>query len=159
MKNEPSDELRTKYPIMFEQTTDEVANGRPAGITVIALIFFAYAILAALYVVLLAAGRVPMSRGAWLIGGGFEIMGKWIFVLYAAIHAACALGLWRMHKWALRIASLLLLWGVFQVIPSISSATADSRVYAIAREGAQILWRVVALRYLGQQSTRDSFQH
>lgn len=144
---------------MFGQTTDEVANGRLAGVTVVALIFLAYAIIAATYALLLAAGRTSMSSGAWLIGGGFEVMGKWIFALYAVFHCACALGLWRMQKWALRVASVLLLWGVFQIIPAISSATADSRVYAIAREGAQILWRVVALRYLWQQSTRDSFHH
>jgi len=144
---------------MFEPITDNTADGRPAGITALAVIFFSYAVLATIYALLLAAGRVAMSRGAWLIGGGFEIMGMWIFVLYAAIHAVCGLGLLRMQKWALRIASLLLLWGVFQVIPSISSARADSRIYAIAREGAQILWRVVALRYLWQESTRDSFPH
>lgn len=142
---------------MFEQLTDKTVDGRPAGVTIIALIFLSCAIVAAIYASLLAAGRVAISHGAWLIGGGFEIMGPWIFALYAMIHAACALGLWRMKKWALRIASLLLLWGLLQVIPAISSATADSRIYAIVREGAQILWRVIALRYLWQESTRDSF--
>lgn len=143
---------------MFEQTNGEAAEGRPAGVTAVALIFLAYAIIAAIYALLLTSGRIAMSRGAWLIGGGFEIMGKWVFALYAMIHGACAVGLWRMQRWALRAASLLLLWGVFQVIPAISSATADSRILAIAREGVQILWRVVALRYLWQQSTRDSFE-
>ncbi len=136
---------------------EERAKSRPAGITAVAVIFLGYAVIAAAYAILLAAGRVSMSSGAWLIGGGFEIMGKWVFALYAAIHAACAFGLWRMQRWALRTASLLLLWGVFQVIPAISSATADSRVYAIAREGTQILWRIVALRYLWQEPTRDAF--
>lgn len=136
---------------------EERAKGRPVGITAVALVFFGYAIIAAAYGLLLAAGRVSMSSGAWLIGGGFEIMGKWIFALYALIHAACAFGLWRMQRWALRVASLLLLWGVFQVIPAISSATADARIYAIAREGVQILWRVVAMRYLWQEPTRDAF--
>lgn len=131
---------------------------RPAGITAVALIFFAYAIMATLYALLLAAGSISMSSGAWLIGGGLEIMGKWIFALYALLHLTCAAGLWRMQKWSLRFASLLLLWGLFQVIPAISSAAADSRTYALAREGAQIVWRVVALRYLWQQSTRDVFQ-
>ena len=141
---------------MFGET-EVRTNSRPPGISAVALIFLAYAITSAAYALLLAEGRVSMSSGAWLIGGGFEIMGKWIFALYALIHAACAFGLWRMQKWALRVASLLLLWGVFQVIPAISSATADSRIYGIAREGAQILWRVVALRYLWQQPTRDAF--
>ncbi len=143
---------------MFGETENR-PDSRPAGITAAALIFFAYAIVAVIYALLLAAGRVSMSSGAWLIGGGLEIMGKWIFVLYALLHTACAIGLWRMQKWALRLASLLLLWGGFQVIPAISSAVADSRIYAIAREGVQILWRVVALRYLWQESTRSAFQH
>ena len=143
---------------MFEQTSDGITKGRPAGVTAVALIFIAYTIIAAIYALLLASDRIAMSRGAWFIGGGFEIMGKWVFALYAMINAACALGLWRMQRWSLRAASLLLLWGVFQVIPAISSATADARVLAVAREGVQILWRVVALRYLWQQSTRDSFE-
>ena len=135
-----------------------VATQRPAGVTALALVFVAYAIVAAIYAALLASGRVSMSSGAWLIGGGLEIMGPWIFALYAVIHAACGIGLWRLQKWALRLTSLLLLWGLLQVIPAISSATADSRVYAIAREGAQIIWRVIALRYVWLQSTRDFFQ-
>ena len=135
-----------------------VATERPVGITALAFIFIAYAIVAAIYAALLALGRVSMSSGAWLIGGGFEIMGKWIFALYAAIHSACAVGLWRIQKWALRLSSLLLLWGLLQVIPAISSATADSRVYAIARDGLQIVWRVVALRYVWLESTRESFR-
>ncbi len=142
---------------MFGET-EQPEYGRPPGITAVALIFFAYAIAAALYALLLAAGRIPMSSGAWLVGGGLEIMGKGIFAIFALIHAACGFGLWRMQRWALRVASLLLLWGVYQVIPAISSATADSRIYGIAREGVQILWRIVALRYLWQQSTRDCFQ-
>lgn len=159
MSSERVGDLQSQHQFMFEQTPDEVVTGRPSGITAVALIFIAYAIVAAIYALLLASGRIAMSRGAWLVGGGFEIMGKWVFALYALINAVCALGLWRMQTWALRVASLLLLWGVFQVIPAISSATADVRIYAIAREGVQILWRVIALRYLWQESTRDSFRH
>jgi hypothetical protein len=141
---------------MFAETN--VATERPGGVTTLALIFVAYAIVATIYSALLALGRVSMSSGAWLIGGGLEIMGPWIFTLYAVIHAACGIGLWRLQKWALRLSSLLLLWGLFQVIPAISSATADSRVYAVVHEGLQINWRVVTLRYLWLQSTRDYFE-
>jgi hypothetical protein len=138
---------------------DATETGRPAGITVLALVMSAYAAIATVYAALLARGNIAMSSGAWLIGGGLEIMGKWIFVLYAGLHTACALGLWRLNKWALRLCSLLLLWGLIQVVPAISSAVADSRVYAIIREGAQILWRVVALRYVWMGSTKDRFIH
>ncbi len=137
---------------------EECAQGRPAGITAIALILILYAAVAVAYALLLESGRVTMSSGAWLIGGGLEIMGPWIFAIYAALYAGCAFGLWRLEKWALRLASLLLLWGLLQVTPAISSAVADSRVYAIAREGFQIVWRVMALRYLWSQPTREAFQ-
>jgi hypothetical protein len=119
--------------LMFGEVEERV-NTRSAGITAVAPIFLGYAIIAAISALLLAAERVSMSSGAWLIGGGFEIMGKWIFALDALTHAACAFGLWRRQRWALRVASILLLWGFFQVIPALSSATADSRVCAIARE-------------------------
>jgi hypothetical protein len=135
-----------------------IETGRPAGVTLLAGIMLAYAAIAIAYAALLMTQSISMSSGAWLIGGGFEIMGKWIFVLYAALHATCAIGLLRLNKWALRLSSLLLLWGLVQVTPAISSAVADSRVYAIIREGAQILWRVVALRYIWLETTRDSFQ-
>ena len=134
-----------------------VETGRPAGITLLAIVMSAYSAIATVYAALLSLGSISMSSGAWLIGGGLEIMGKWIFVLYAALHAACAIGLWRLNRWALRLSSLLLLWGLIQVVPAISSAVADSRIYAIVREGAQILWRVVALRYIWMESTRDGF--
>lgn len=99
-----------------------------------------------------------MASGAWLIGGGLEIMGMWIFVVYGVLHAACGIGLLRLNRWALRLSSLLLLWGLLQVTPAISSAVADSRIYAIAREGFQILWRVVALRYVWLGSTKEAFE-
>ncbi len=141
--------------MLFESEPPQV--GRPAGVTVLAYVMLAYAVVAFAFALLLARGTIAMSSGAWLIGGGFEIMGKWIFALYGALHAACGIGLLRMQKWALRLSSLLLVWGLIQVTPAISSAVADSRVYAIVREGIQILWRVVALRYVWMQGTRDAF--
>jgi hypothetical protein len=141
--------------MLFEP--ESIETGRPAGVTLLAGVMFAYAAVAIVYAALLSTGNVAMSSGAWLIGGGFEIMGKWIFVLYATLHTACAIGLLRLNKWALRLSSLLLLWGLIQVTPAISSAVADSRIYAIIREGAQILWRVVALRYVWMGSTKDRF--
>jgi hypothetical protein len=143
------------FPMLFEAESTE--TGRPAGVTLLAGVMFAYAAVAIMYAALLSTGRIAMSSGAWLIGGGFEVMGKWIFVLYAALHATCAIGLLRLNKWALRLSSLLLLWGLIQVTPAISSAVADSRIYAIVREGLQILWRVVALRYVWMARTKDRF--
>ena len=98
-----------------------------------------------------------MTRGAWVVGGGLEILGPGIFALYALVNLVCAFGLWRMHKWALRISSLLLLYGLIQVTPAISAAVAESRIPAIISEGAQILVRAAALWYLWQEPTRDAF--
>ena len=137
--------------------SEPIEAGRPAGVTLLACVMLVYAAIAILYAALLVRGSIAMSSGAWLIGGGLEILGKWIFILYAALHAACGIGLLRLNKWALRLSSLLLLWGLIQVTPAISSAVADSRIYAIVREGAQILWRVVALRYVWMGSTKDAF--
>src|SRR5512141_2524466 len=103
--------------MFFESERTE--PGRPVGVTLLAGVMLSYAAVALVYAALLARGSIAMSSGAWLIGGGFEIMGKWIFVLYAALHAACGVGLLRLKKWALRLSSLLLLWGLIQVTPSI----------------------------------------
>lgn len=130
---------------------------RPGGITLVAVVMLAYAFAAIVYAALIATGNVAMTRGAWVIGGGLEILGPGIFALYGVVHAACAIGLLRMHRWALRVCSLLLLYGLIQVTPAISSAVADGRILAIAREGTQILLRSAALWYLWQEPTRDAF--
>lgn len=131
---------------------------RPAGVSLVAAVMLVYAVAATVYAALIATGNVAMASGAWLIGGGLEILGPGIFLLYAALHAVCAIGLLRMNRWALRLSSLLLLYGLIQVTPAISSAVADGRILAIAREGAQILWRSAALWYLWQEPTRDAFR-
>lgn len=130
---------------------------RPAGVALVSAIMLAYALAAAVYAALIATGGIAMARGGWIIGGGLEILGPGIFVLYAFVHAACAIGLLRLHRWALRVSALVLLYGLIQVTPAISSAVADGRLVAIAREGTQILWRTTALWYLWQEPTRDAF--
>ena len=142
--------------LIFEQQPR--SEERPAGITFVAALLFAYACAASVYAVLIATGNIAMSRGAWVVGGGLEILGPGIFALYAVVHFVTAFFLWRMKKWAQRVASLLLVYGLVQVTPAISSAVADSRVFAIAREGMQIIWRVVALWYLWQEPIRESFE-
>ncbi len=131
---------------------------RPIGITVIALLLLLYAMFFGLFAVLIACGVVAMSRGAWIVGGGLEILGWGIFAISAIVHFLCAMGLRLRQRWALRIASLVLLYGLVQVTPAISSAVADGRLIAIAREGLQIIWRVVALWYLWQEPTRNAFE-
>jgi hypothetical protein len=136
---------------------EPASTERPAGIALVAAIMLAYAFAACAYAALIATGNVAMARGGWVIGGGLEILGPGIFVLYAVVHAACAIGLLRLQRWALRASSLVLLYGLIQVTPAISSAVADGRILAIAREGMQILLRSAALWYLWQEPTRDAF--
>ncbi len=114
--------------------------------------------MAAIYAALIAFGVISLSAGAWVVEGGLEILGPGIFAAYAVAHFICAAGLWRMQPWALRLTSLLLIYELIQVTPAISSAVGDGRVLAIAREGAQILWRTAALWYLWQEPTRDAFR-
>ena len=137
---------------------EQRTEGRPAGITLIATIMFGYSLAAFVYAALIQWGAVALSSGAWIIGGGMEVMGAGIFLVYALVHAAVATGLWRMHRWALRACSLLVLYGLVQVTPAISSAVGDGRIPAIAREGLQILWRSAALWYLWRESTREAFR-
>lgn len=117
-----------------------------------------YGCVAAVYSLLIAFGVVPLSSAAWVVGGGLEILGAGIFALHAVVLLVCTAGLWSMRRWGLRLTSLLLLYGIVQVTPAISSAVGDGRVLAIAREGSQILWRTAALWYLWQEPTRDAFR-
>lgn len=141
---------------MFEIYRPE-HDRRPPGIAAIAWIMLAYASAGLIFVVLIATGSIAMARGAWLIGGGFEVLGPGAFALFAALHFACGAGLLRLNHWALRLTSILLLFELIQVTPAISSAVADARILAIAREGLQILWRSAALWYLWQERVRDAF--
>lgn len=149
-------EVDTHQNVMFEIYRPE-HDGRPRGITAIASIMLGYALAASIFAVLIATGSIAMARGAWLIGGGFEVLGPGAFALFAALHFACGAGLLKLNRWALRFTSILLLFELIQVTPAISSAVADSRILATAREGLQILWRSAALWYLWQESVRDTF--
>lgn len=151
-----ADDFATSMSTLIFQP-EQRSEGRPTGVTLISMSLFVFALIAALYAALIVSGSIAMSRGAWVVGGGLEILGPGIFAMYALVHLVCAIGLWRMHKWALRLSSLLLLYGLIQVTPAISSAVAATRIPAIAREGAQILVRAAALWYLWQEPTRDSF--
>jgi hypothetical protein len=141
---------------LFDERPRE--SGRPPGVTAVATIMLLYAFAAALYAILAARGSVALSSGAWVIGGGLEILGPFIFALYAAVRAIFAISLLRMHSWSRRASALLLLYELVQVTPAISSAVGDGRILAIAREGAQILWRSAAIWYLWQETTRDVFE-
>lgn len=106
---------------------------------------------------LLTAGRIPLSTGAFLLGGGLEQLGPVAFVLYAAILLLLAMALWKRWRWARRATLLLAVIGIALAVPALSSAVMDTRAFAIAREGMQIIARVVVVYYLSQEPVKDWF--
>ena len=130
---------------------------RPAGVRAIALLCVTLAVASLGYAALIIAGQVPLSAGAWLLGGGLEQRGPLAFVLYSALLLLLALALWGRWRWARRIAVLVAVAGVALAVPAISSAVADSRAFAIAREGVQIILRVLVVFYLSQEPVKDWF--
>ena len=113
--------------------------------------------IAVVFFVLLLARRVPLSTGASLLGGGLEQFGPFAFLLYGAVLAALAVALWRRWRGARRAAIVVAAAGVALSIPAISSAVVDGRTFAIAREGLQIMVRVIVIFYLSQESVKDWF--
>ena len=139
-------------------STETQNHERNAGVVLIAWVLIAYGVASATYAVLIAAGKISLSSGAWLIGGGMETSGPIVFLVAAFVYVACGLGLLRQKRWGLRLSYAVLLFGLVQVTPAISSAVADGRVFAIAREGLQILWRSAALWYLWQEHVKSGFE-
>ena len=134
-----------------------MSTQRPAGVRAIVLLCVALAVVSLGYAALIIAGQVPLSAGAWLLGGGLEQRGPLAFVLYSALLLLLALALWSRWRWARRSAVLVAVAGIALAVPAISSAVADSRVFAIAREGGQIVFRVLVVFYLSQEPVKDWF--
>ncbi len=134
-------------------TNDE----RPAGIIAIAALCAIASFTSLAFAVLLAVHAVPLSSGAFLIGGGLEQLGPVVFLLYATLMSWLAVALWKRWRWARRIAILIAVIGIAMAVPGLSSAVMDSRVFAIAREGLQIIARVIVVFYLSQEPVKDWF--
>lgn len=115
------------------------------------------AIASVFFAALLIVGRLPLSSGAFLLGGGLEQLGPAAFLLYATIMLVLALALWRRWRWARRVAILVAVAGVAVAVPALSSAVMDSRIFAIAREGLQIIVRVAIAYYLSQEPVKEWF--
>jgi hypothetical protein len=109
------------------------------------------------FFVLLLAGRLPLSAGASLLGGGLEQLGPLAFLLYSVVLALLAVALWRRWRGARRATIVLAAAGIALAIPAISSAVVDGRTFAIAREGLQIMVRVIIIFYLSQEPVKDWF--
>ena len=130
---------------------------RPAGVKAISALGAVVAVVSLAFAALLFAQRVPLSSGAFLIGGGLEQLGPLAFVLYAAVLLVLSVGLWTRSRWSRRIAILVAVAGIAFAVPAISSAVMDSRIFAIAREGLQIIVRVLIVFYLSQEPVKEWF--
>jgi uncharacterized membrane protein len=135
-----------------------VSHERPQGVTLIAALHILVAIVAFAIAIGTFAGRMPLASGAFLVGGELETAGPILFLLISAVFLIAAVGLWKLKNWARHLAIGLALIGLIQVTPAISSAVADGRILAIAREGAQIIARVIIMWYLLQLPVREQFQ-
>ena len=130
---------------------------RPAGVTAIAALCVIVGVVALGFAALATAQVVPLSSGAFLIGGGLEQLGPVAFLLYATLMLSLAVFLWRRSRWSRRVAILVAVIGIAMAVPSLSSAVMDSRLFAIAREALQIILRVVVVFYLSQEPVKDWF--
>ena len=128
-----------------------------AGVTAIAALCVIVGVVALGFAALATAQVVPLSSGAFLIGGGLEQLGPVAFLLYATLMLSLAVFLWRRSRWSRRVAILVAVIGIAMAVPSLSSAVMDSRLFAIAREALQIILRVVVVFYLSQEPVKDWF--
>lgn len=130
---------------------------RPTGILAIAVLCALVSAVSLLLAAFVFLHALPLSSGAVLLGGGMEQMGPLAFAIYGLITGTLAAGLWKRQRWARRLTFLLAVAGVAVAVPAISSAVADGRVLAIAREGLQIIVRVAVIFYLNQEPVKEWF--
>ena len=130
---------------------------RPFGVVAIAIVCGVSSLIAFFFSGLLFAHVIPLSKGAFLLGGGMEQLGPFAFLLYGAIVAVVGVALWRRWNGARRAALVLAAAGIALALPAISSAVSDGRVIAICREGIQIIVRVIVIFYLSQEPVKEWF--
>jgi hypothetical protein len=131
---------------------------RPAGVTAIAILFFACAgYLGALALLMLfGPGSVSMSLGAPLLGG-LELAGPYMFLLTGAAAALIAFGLLRLNNWARRAAILIAIIGVVMLVPTVSSAVIGFQFKSLVFGGLGVMLRVMVIWYLFQEPVKDQF--
>lgn len=136
-----------------------MTHERPAGVTAVAVAFLLAAayLLAVGLTMLVRPGLVSMAAGAELLGG-LELAGPYMFLLVAALSAAIAFGLWRLHRWARWLAILVALIGVVLLLPSVSSAVLDFRLRKLIWGGLVTIARVMIIWYLFQEPVKEAFE-
>jgi len=123
---------------------------RPAGVTVISVVFF----LAALFlwtlggVRLLAPGAISLMKGAPLMYG-LELAGPYMALLVGSGYALVGWGLFRLHRWARWAAMIVLAVGIGFGVPAVSAAASDFG-WPLLWNGLQIAVRAAMAWYLAQ---------
>jgi len=131
---------------------------RPAGVTTIAILFFAVssylAILGALRLAFPEAIR--LSLAAPLLHG-LELWGPYMFLIMSVIAATVAVGLLRLNNVARRVAAMIALAGIIMLIPKVSADTAyfSPRFFL---SGTMIVVRAMIVWYLWQSRTGQHFE-
>jgi len=121
---------------------------RPAGITIIAGLFFvAAAYLGTVSAVqLILHGPISTSRGAQLMYG-LEMAGPRTALLVGAEWVLIGWGLWLRHPWARWAAAVVMVIGIVMLVPKIGSAEIG---LPLLWAGLQIAARAAAAWYLAQ---------
>jgi hypothetical protein len=130
---------------------------RPAGVTAVAVACLLMSGLHLAFALLAWRGVVPLARGAFLIGAGLELYGPLMFLIFAFLFARAGFGLLRLSRWSWYLAILLAGLGIYLLIPTLSTALAEFRLPALARDGAQVIARGVVIWYMLQPAVREAF--
>ncbi len=133
------------------------SQDRPLGVRALTAICWVLSAVAFTFTGLLFGGVVPLSAGAFLLGGGMEQVGPFAFLIYGTVLSVLGIALWRRWKGARRVAIVIAGAGIALAVPAMSSAVADARVVAILREGIQIIVRVMVIFYLSQPPVKEWF--
>ncbi len=110
--------------MFFRSTQSTPRSNRTLGVTAIASGLLLVSAFLFVTGALAAAGRVALSRAAFLLEG-LQLMGPTVFFLVGSVVAVSAIGLLGLRNWARRTTSVLLAVTVGGAIPAISSAVQD----------------------------------
>ena len=130
---------------------------RPTGVTAIAVASLLLASLYFAFAFLVWTGTVSFTQGTFLLDGDLASRGPLIFLIFGFLFARVGFGLLRMSRWSRYLAILLAALGIYVLVPPISAAAAEMRMYALATNGLQIMARAAVIAYLLQPSLAEIF--
>lgn len=127
------------------------------GVIAVATVFWLSGVyLCTLGLVMLIAPRaISLALGAPLLNG-FELAGRYTFLLTGALCGLVGRGLWRRDNWARRIAILAAVVGLVQILPGLSVAIMNFR-WGLIWPALGALVRMLIVWYLFQAPVREWF--